>query len=139
MTTFLSCQRTKSADTGLFECKKIVFVRAENVLLIIVQIFIIYYVHHQKNIFQIRDEESFHKVCMIIFEDKFQKQRIFMATPKLSNEALAKIINGEAFSDPILQILGHKQIEGSSQERYFLENFVMDFCKFFHHGRTSRC
>ena len=49
----------------------------------------------------------------------FQKQRIFMATPKLSNGALAKIINGEAFSDPILQILGHKPIKRSSQERYF--------------------
>ena len=85
MTTFLSCQRTKSADTGLFECKKIVFVRAENVLLIIVQIFIIYYVHHQKNIFQIRDEESFHKVCNlnIIFRSKEYSWRLQSSQMKL--------------------------------------------------------
>ena len=35
----------------------------------------------------------------------------------LTSGALAKICNGEEVSDPILQVLGHKPIQGSGQER----------------------
>ena len=35
----------------------------------------------------------------------------------LTYGALAKICQGEDISDPILQVLGHKPINGSGQER----------------------
>ena len=35
----------------------------------------------------------------------------------LTSGALAKICNGEEVADPILQVLCHKPIQGSGQER----------------------
>jgi len=43
-----------------------------------------------------------------------------MSTPSLSSGALGKICQGEDFSEPILQVLGHKAIAGSGQERFRL-------------------
>ena len=36
----------------------------------------------------------------------------------LSNGALAKIFDGQDVTDPILQVLGHKLIDGGGQERW---------------------
>lgn len=38
-------------------------------------------------------------------------------TANLSNGALAKICDGQEVTDPILQVLGHKPINGGGQER----------------------
>ena len=35
----------------------------------------------------------------------------------LSNRALAKVFDGQDVTDPILQVLGHKLIDGGGQER----------------------
>ena len=47
----------------------------------------------------------------------------------LTSGALAKICNGEEVSDPILQVLGHKPIQGSGQERSAV-TFRMSFSNF---------
>ena len=47
----------------------------------------------------------------------------------LTSGALAKICNGEEVSDPILQVLGHKPIQGSGQERSAV-TFRMSFSSF---------
>jgi len=39
---------------------------------------------------------------------------------QLSSGSLAKICQGQEVSDPVLQVLGHKPIQGSGQERYRL-------------------
>ena len=38
----------------------------------------------------------------------------------LTNGALARICQGEEVSEPVVQVLGHKAIQGSGQERYRL-------------------
>ena len=52
----------------------------------------------------------------IIFPFIETKQDEIM-TANLSNGALAKICDGQEVTDPILQVLGHKPINGGGQER----------------------
>ena len=52
----------------------------------------------------------------LAFADNIHKHRTNMA-PSLTGGALAKICQGEDITDPILQVLGHKPIQGSGQER----------------------